>query len=340
MDSPGGRQRRHARKRVRPARRGVLIVNPRSGDGKAERADLVAKAEALGVRTIVLSPDDDLRALAEQAAADGADVLGMAGGDGSQALVADVARRHGLAFVCVPAGTRNHFALDLGLDRDDVAAALDAFGEAIEQRIDLALVGDEVFVNNVSLGVYGKVVQSGNYRDAKIATAAQILPELLSPDTEPFDLRFTGPEGTTAKTADVLLVSNNAYHLTSLSQFGTRARLDAGMLGIVTVTANRNGGLRALLSAESEERVDHFPGYREWTVREFEVGSGDELLDVGIDGEARKLAPPLRFRSLPGALRVRVPRREEPAGFWRKIRNWAKSVATSATSVLRRRSRS
>ena len=123
---------------VGPARRGVLLMNPWSGGGKVERFALEDEARRRGVTPIVLRRGDDLRTLAEHAAEQGADVIGMAGGDGSQALVADVARRHDLPFVCVPAGTRNHFALDLGLDRDDVAAALDAYGTAVERRIDLA----------------------------------------------------------------------------------------------------------------------------------------------------------------------------------------------------------
>ena len=100
-----------------PARHGVLFINPRSGDGKAARLHLDAEADRRGIRPVVLAPGDDLLELAEQAVADGADVIGMAGGDGSQALVASVAMRRGVAFVCVPSGTRNHFALDLGLDR-------------------------------------------------------------------------------------------------------------------------------------------------------------------------------------------------------------------------------
>lgn len=136
------------------ARQGVLLMKPWSGGGKVARFGLVAEAQPRGVRPVVLGEGDDLVELAEQAAREGADVLGMAGGDGSQALVADVARRHDLGFVCIPAGTRNHFALDLGLDRDDVVAALDACGTATERRIDLALIGDRIFVNNASLGVY------------------------------------------------------------------------------------------------------------------------------------------------------------------------------------------
>ncbi|QUQ64155.1 diacylglycerol/lipid kinase family protein [Kutzneria sp. CA-103260] len=296
-----------AASRTGPARHGVLLTNPRSGAGKATRFGLADKARALGVEPIELRPGDDLRTLAEQAVANGADVLGMAGGDGSQALVADVARQHGVAFVCVPAGTRNHFALDLGLDRDDVPAALAAFGDAVERRVDLAELNGRVFVNNVSLGIYATVVQSPAYRDAKAATVVRQLPDLLGPNAQRPDLRFALPDGTRRESADVLLVSNDPYRLEHLSGFGTRARLDAGTLGIVTVTVNQAAEVPALISAELAGRISRFPGYRSWSAPEFTVGSGRSPIEASVDGEAMRFAPPLHFRSLPGALRVRIP---------------------------------
>jgi diacylglycerol kinase family enzyme len=207
--------------------------------------------------------------------------------------------------LCVPAGTRNHFALDLGLDREDVAAALAAYGEAVERRIDLALLGDRVFVNNASLGVYATVVQSEGYRDAKVSTAVGMLPDLLGPGATPFDLRFTDAAGAPVDTTDVLLVSNGVYRLDDLRGFGTRERLDAGVLGIVSVTVGRDVG--GLIAAQASGRLKQFAGYREWTAPEFVVDSADALVDVGVDGEALRLPAPLRFRVLPGALRIRTP---------------------------------
>lgn len=291
---------------VGPAEHGVLLLNPRSGGGKATTFDLDGEARRRGVTPVTLGPGDDLRELAERAA-EHADVIGMAGGDGSQALVADVARRHDIPFVCVPAGTRNHFALDLGLDRDDVVAALDAYGEAVERRVDLAVLGDRVFVNNASLGVYATVVQSPKYRDAKAATFAERLPELLGPDAERFDLHYARPDGSDAAPADVVLVSNGVYRLDRLSGFGTRERLNGGALGIVTLTVDRARDLPSLITAELTGGLGRFRGYRTWQAAEFVVRSGQPLVEVGVDGEALRLAPPLRFRSLPGALRVRVP---------------------------------
>ena len=199
--------------RARQPEHPVLIMNPRSGGGKVERFQLVVECRKRGIEPILLEPGDDLRELAEDAVRRGADVLGMAGGDGSQALVASVAAQADLDYVCVPAGTRNHFALDLGLDRADVVGALDAYADARERHIDLAEVNGRTFVNNASLGLYAQVVQAPEYRDAKLRTAAAVLPSLLGPDARPLDLCFSGPDGVQHDTAHLILVSNNPYQL-------------------------------------------------------------------------------------------------------------------------------
>lgn len=285
---------------------GALIINLKSGGGKAERFDLAGEARRRGIEPIVLQPGDDLLELAESAIARGADVIGMAGGDGSQALVATVAARRDIAHVCIPAGTRNHFALDLGLDRDNVVGALDAFTDGVERRIDLARVNDRVFVNNASLGVYAKVVQSEAYRDAKLGTWTDMLPNLLGPDAEEIDLEFTSPDGTAYKDAPLVLVSNNPYELTHLSGAGTRERIDTGLLGIVAARV-RGTDVSKLVALELVGQAGRYPGLLSWSAPEFEVHSSGPV-EIGLDGEALVLDPPLHFASLPGALRVRLPR--------------------------------
>jgi diacylglycerol kinase family enzyme len=285
----------------------VLIINLKSGGGKAERFDLAAHARRRGIEPVVLQSGDDLRELAERAIERGAQVIGMAGGDGSQALVATVAARREIAYVCIPAGTRNHFALDLGLDRDDLLGALDAFSDGLERRIDLAQVNDRVFVNNASLGVYAKVVQSSAYRDAKLETWTQMLPDLLGPDAEPIDLEFTTQDGSICEDAPLILVSNNAYQLLQLAGAGTRQRIDGGTLGIVAARVRSSADVSRLVALELVGQVGRFPGLLSWSAPVFEVRSGGPV-EVGLDGEALVLDPPLRFRSLPGALRVWLPR--------------------------------
>jgi diacylglycerol kinase family enzyme len=291
---------------VGPAVRPVLLMNPRSGGGKVERFHLVQEARRRGIESVVLGPGDDLRRLAEQAVAGGADVLGMAGGDGSQALVAGVAAGHDVAFVCMPAGTRNHLAMDLGLDRDDVVGALDAFGAAVERRIDLGLVDERVFVNNATMGLYAKIVQSPTYRDHKVDTALEVLPELLGPHAAPFDLRFTGPDGTEHHSAHLILVSNNRYELSHPEGFGSRRRLDAGTLGICTARLEAPGEAARFAQLQASGPTRRPAGWLEWSDTSFEVRAAAPV-EVGVDGEAMLLDPPIRFRIVPGALRVRIP---------------------------------
>jgi diacylglycerol kinase family enzyme len=269
-------------------RKPVLIVNPRSGDGKAVRYNLAGQCRARGIEPIVFEPGDDLATLAATAVNDGADALGMAGGDGSQAAVAAVAAEHDLPYVCIPAGTRNHFALDLGIDRRDVVGALDAFVDGSERTIDLGRVNGRVFVNNVAMGVYGAVVQAPVYREHKVRTVIEMLPELIGPDAEPFDLRFTGPDGRVVDTAVLVLVSNNPYAIDPPSRPGVSRALDGGVLGVIAVSGPPSHGLT------------------EWSTPTFQMDSATTI-PLGIDGESVTVQPPLVFAPDPRALRFLRP---------------------------------
>jgi diacylglycerol kinase family enzyme len=286
----------------------VLIMNPKSGGGKAERFQLAAECRQRGVELVLLRPGDDLRQLAEDAVARGADMLGMAGGDGSQALVASVAAEAGLPYVCVPAGTRNHFALDLGLNPDDVVGALDAYTDGVDRQVDLAVVNGRTFVNNASLGLYAKVVQSPEYRDAKLRTAAAMLPDLIGPDASPLGLDFTGPDGAARDSVDLILVSNNPYQLVPLGGgLGTRERMDEGVLGLVAVAITDAAEANRFLAMQALGQARRFAGWMEWTAPRFEISSAGPV-EIGVDGEALTMDPPLVFESRPGALQVRLPR--------------------------------
>jgi hypothetical protein len=163
-----------------PPRRPYLIMNPRSGGGKVTRFGLKDKAEALGATVVLLEGPGpvDVDALARAAVADGADLLGVAGGDGTQALVAGIAAEHDIPLLVISAGTRNHFALDLGLDREDPSRCLDALTDGVELQVDLGFIGERPFVNNASFGAYAAVVQSPAYRDDKARTTLDQLPGL------------------------------------------------------------------------------------------------------------------------------------------------------------------
>jgi diacylglycerol kinase family enzyme len=280
-----------------PPRRPVLFINPRSGDGKAARAGLAEQAREKGIEAVILAPDQDLAALAGDAAAAGADVLGMAGGDGSLAVVAAVAAAHGIPFVCVPAGTRNHFALDVGVDRQDLTGALEAFTGGVERRIDTAEVNGRMFLNNVSLGIYGDAVHSPAYRDAKVRTLLETAAEVMGPGAEAPALGLTDDLGREHRQPAIVLVSNNPYALDRPLARGTRPALDSGQLGIVVLDPPGDSP---------------HPPARAWTASQLEVNAPGPV-HAGVDGEAVNLDPPLRFATRPASLRVRISPRHPGA---------------------------
>ena len=292
VDLPGAPAPRHP----------VLFYNPRSGGGKAERFALAKEARERGIEPIELKPGDDLEALVRGAVERGADGLAMAGGDGSQAIVAAIAAEFGLPYACVPAGTRNHFALDLGVDRDESSARSTRSSMAVSVGWTSAEVNGRVFVNNVSLGLYAEAVQRSGYRDAKIRTVLDTVPDVLGPGGSEVHMRWIGPGGHEHQAGAAVLVSNNRYRLGRAVGSGTRPRIDDGLLGIIVVGAPSGRGQKGSLQRP----------LREWSAPTFEIDA-DQPVPAGIDGEALVLDAPLHFRIRPRVLWVRIARKHPGA---------------------------
>jgi diacylglycerol kinase family enzyme len=317
------RMREH---QVPPPRRPFLIMNPRSGGGKVVRFGLKDKAEALGATVAVLEGPGtvDVGELARRAVADGADLLGVAGGDGTQALVAGIAAEHNLPLLVISAGTRNHFALDLGLDREDPSRCLDALRDGVELHVDLGVIGDRPFVNNASFGAYAAVVQSPAYRDDKARTTLDQLPGLLAGQSGP--RLVARAENVTIEGPQAVLVSNNQYGMGDIAGLGRRARLDRGTLGMFAVTVQSAAQAAGLLRGRNSRGLTSVAG------REVVVDADASQIPVGVDGEALLLDTPVRCVVQPAALRVRVPRDRpgvpdpKPIMDWKRLRQIALTV--------------
>ena len=261
--------------------RGFLVINPRSGDGSPSADELAAAAEERGIAMHVLAPGDDASELARSA---DAAAIGVAGGDGSLAAVASVAIERGLPFVCIPFGTRNHFARDLGLDPDDPMAALDAF-EGDERRVDAGRAGGRLFLNNVSIGLYAGLVherERHRFRRRLLATTRALF---LAVRSRPKPLTIDGQR----VRGRIVLVANNDYQL-DLFSLGTRERLDEGRLYLYVA----EGLLPTAWDSRSGDR--------------FEIGAHSGRLHAAIDGEPAELESPVELTSEAGALRLLVPR--------------------------------
>jgi diacylglycerol kinase family enzyme len=315
------------------ARHPYLIMNPKSGGGKVGKFDLKRRAEDLGAEVFLIGGPEpvDVAEVASQAVGKGADLIGVAGGDGTQALVAGIAAEHDIPFVVISAGTRNHFALDLGLDREDPAACLNALSDGVELRVDLGVINGQTFVNNASFGAYAEVVETPAYRDDKLNTTLNTLPDLLQGHrgarlhAQADDAEIDAPQA--------LLVSNNPYGTGDIAGLGRRARLDRSVLGVVGVTVASAGQAAGLL------RGRHATGLSVLTTRRIEITADAPQIPVGVDGESILMSTPVTCTVSPRALRVWVPRDRpgvpapKPPKDWARLRYLAGvSKAAPATS--------
>jgi diacylglycerol kinase family enzyme len=301
-----------------PARHPYLIMNPKSGGGKVEKFDLKRKAEEIGAEVFLIGGSEpvDVAKVAREAVARGADLLGVAGGDGTQALVAGIAAEHGIPFVVISAGTRNHFALDLGLDREDPSSCLGALSDGVELRVDLGVINGQTFVNNASFGAYAEVVDTPAYRGDKLNTTLNLLPDLLQGQR---GIRLSArTDDTEIRSPQALLVANNPYGTGDIAGLSRRARLDAGLLGVIGVK------VRNVQQAVDLLRGRRAVGVRVLNTKKIEITADAPQIPVGVDGEALSMSTPVVCTISPGALRVWVPRDRPGVVAPKPPINWAR----------------
>ena len=283
----------------------VLIVNPKSGSGRALKAHIPELARAQGIRVHMLEPGADLVALVERAA-DGAGVIGMSGGDGSLGVAAAAAMRHDIPLVVLPGGTKCHFARDIGLDPANMADALRAFGGR-EARIDAAEVNGRVFLNNASFGVYADVVRQPNYRERKLQSVIDVMEQ--GNVSEGYPLSFQDEGGQLHDRAVMVLVGVNRYETVNVTELGSRRRLDEGVLQVNAVyqldrsLAKQLAGIMRPDDSASKQSRDG----GSWVAEEFMIKGDAPSLEVGVDGELVEMDSPVRLRVLPRQLRLMVP---------------------------------
>lgn len=292
--------------------RAVIVANPRSGGGKTARYGLPQRAEDMGAQVWTTTAELDAASLARSAVQDGAQVLGVAGGDGTVSAVAAVAADTGVPLVVVPAGTRNHFARDLGLDLRDPGQALDALADGEPAQVDLGVLGSRVFVNNVSFGMYADALLEPGYREDKPRAFAAVAPGYVKGE-QWVEARVDTPWGT-VEFPQVLLISNNPYHLATPRWLGRRFSLSTGQLGAILL--KRPAGappdllrhLRGELRRHQQGAGPAGQGVVVWAAPGITLHGDVPHLDAGVDGEAVRLALPVLCGIRPGALRVLLPK--------------------------------
>jgi len=301
-------RRRYVQEAATRFRRPYLIINPKSGNGRAGRAGIAELARRQGIEVVLLGRNETIEALARQAADAGADVLGVSGGDGSIGAVAKVALERGLPMVVLPGGTRCHFARDLGMDPSRIADALVGF-MGVRRQIDVGDINGRIFLNNASLGMYADIVSHPDYRAHKLRVGRAVLTELLRGQRKPYALQFRRGHRRYNQAVQ-LLVGVGCYEALNVFELGQRQQLDAGVLQVTAVSELNDALVRRLLKRLSFDQLrgsKTLDGLEQWTTPQLTITSPEGVVKVGVDGEFEEYASPIRLRIRPKALTLYVP---------------------------------
>lgn len=285
-----------------------LIINPKSGNGRATKARVAKHAQDQGIKVIVLKKSDDVEGLAREAAKSGADVLGVSGGDGSIGAVVKVALEYKLPVVVLAGGTRCHFARDLGLDPKQILDGLNGF-KGVERKIDVGDINGRIFLNNASFGLYADIVDNPKYRDNKVAITRQVLKDTLARKNQGYPLIFKNGNKQ-YKSAVQVLVGVNRYKTVNLMEMGERERLDQGVLQITAITKLNDNLIKQLLKVFSIDftgGIEKVDGIDQWDTKRFTLSSSNKSIVVGVDGEREVYRSPVNISVKTRALRVYVP---------------------------------
>lgn len=281
----------------------VIVVNPASGSGTGERVLKRVEAALPAAEIVALSREDDVVAVLEDAA-DRAEVLGVAGGDGTVATAAGVALRAEKPLAVFAAGTFNHFAKQIGCaSTEDTVAAVRA---GTLEKVDVVTLNDDTtLINTASIGAYPRFVQVRERYEGKIGkTLAAVIASWRVVKTEPsVEIRY---DNRTLRTS-LVFIGNSLYRPSGFAPVD-RSSVDDGLIDVRMLETGRPfSRLRTTFSLLTgrlqRSRLYHELHRPEFT---FEVVGGPTA--VAHDGEVGEELSDVTFRSHYRVLSVFRPR--------------------------------
>jgi diacylglycerol kinase family enzyme len=295
----------------------MICVLVNGGSGKQKARDAITRITAafndLGVAAEVRQIERrvSIERQVERAIGDGFATLVAAGGDGTiSAVAAAVVAHPETRLGVIPLGTFNYFGRSLSLP-DDIAAAVAVVAAGHETRLDVGFVNDRIFLNNASLGAYPAILQKREdvYRSwgrSRIAAYWSVIASLWQRRGH-LEAHVEGQGGTRRVKAAMIMCVSNAYQLRDM-QLREADQVSGGVMALYITPQKRPleliGSAIRLLRRMPQKQRD----YDVLTGTDFTVRPRRARQRVARDGEWHKERGPFRFRLVPGALRMIVPK--------------------------------
>ena len=291
----------------------VLVVNPRSGGGRAGKVAEQVRTALPAVTVVELGDsgdtvdytvDDTVDNLVEalRTAARRAEVLAVAGGDGTVAAAAGVAVECDLPLAVFPGGTLNHFAKDIGCD--SAAKTIRAIADGSLSRVDVVrLNGETTVINTFSVGAYPHFVRIRERLEHKVGKPVAGMYAMVRALRRERPVRISY-DNKTLQTS-LFFVGNSGYQPTGFAP-AARHRMDDGLLDVRMLETGRRWAKLRIVVALLLGRLERSPLYHELRVPEFRF-SVEAPTPTARDGEVGDPCETAEFTVCYRALQVFRP---------------------------------
>ncbi len=288
-----------------------VLANP--GSGRASR-----DTSAIDKAMAVFGPDVPLRRLTRgqtfadavnQAIANGYTTIVAAGGDGTVTGIAQALLGTKANLAILPLGTFNFVSRGLGLSEDPEAAAR-AILAGHPHRISVGTVNDQLFLNNVSLGLYPRILSEreamyARYGRFRVLAYWTVLANILRAQRRPF-FRIETEDGLRDLRTPLVFIARSAYQLERFGLSGADIISDDRFAVFVARTGSRWHLMKLAFHLARKSLV---PGtdVELFSAHCMTIRTANRRPRVAFDGEKRRMLAPLEFVIQPDALSVIIP---------------------------------
>lgn len=286
----------------------VVIVNAYSRLGERHFQHILQALQQRGIRVVASYPVRDPGRLSEvtrEAMRHGCHLVIVGGGDGTLSAVVDELAFKDIALGIIPLGTGNTTARSLQIPLT-VEGAVNVLLEGSVREIDLGKIGDDYFVNAVSVGITAEAVRSAPYRLKRwLGELAYMLEGLRTSFWHrSFECHVRSPEEQFVSNVHQVIIANGRYYGDTL--LSPDASFTDGKLIVHTIEKMGIFQLIWLLFCFLMLRKPALPGRHHFTTSSVELDA-DPPQSVDIDGES-VVSTPAVISVVPRALKVFVPR--------------------------------
>lgn len=246
---------------------------------------------------VVSKRGEDIRKLAEAAAAAGAEIIVAAGGDGTISSVAQTLAGTNIALGILPVGTHNNFSKDLGIPQQ-IELAIDWIVNGKAEKINIGEVNGHYFINNSSIGVYPRIVIQRELKELAGKPRARAffeatLDALRNLREHRVVMSIAGEK--IIRHTPLVFIGNGLYDTNNFG-LGKRTIINREKFSVYVLQRTKSRDLIRIAAKNFFKLLAHEEKFEDFSAPELEIETDVQNPSIAVDGEIFHTTSPLKFK--------------------------------------------